>query len=187
MQPGVFVDYYEALQVSYSADLDTIHRIYRILAQRVHPDNRETGNSESFRALTEAYQTLGDAEKRAAYDVRYREARRVHWQVFDQSTAFQGAEAERRKREGVLSLLYRKRVLQPEQPAMNLRDFEDLLGVPKEHLEFPLWFLRESQSVQRGDSGRYSITLKGAAEAEAMMDRKEAVPAARIASASRVA
>src|SRR6185437_7658177 len=134
MQPGVFVDYYETLQVSHSADLDTIHRIYRILAQRFHPDNQETGNSETFRQLTEAYQALGDPEKRAAYDVRYREARRVHWQVFDQSTAFQGVDAERRKREGVLSLLYRKRVMQPEQPAMNLKELEDVLGVPKEHM-----------------------------------------------------
>lgn len=47
-----------------NADLDTIHRVYRILAQRFHPDNRETG-SETFRALNEACQILGDPEKRA--------------------------------------------------------------------------------------------------------------------------
>ena len=37
-------DYYEVLQVSPNADLDTIHRVYRLLAQRFHPDNRESGN-----------------------------------------------------------------------------------------------------------------------------------------------
>jgi DnaJ-class molecular chaperone len=37
-----FVDFYEVLQVSASAEPETIHRVYRLLAQRWHPDNRET-------------------------------------------------------------------------------------------------------------------------------------------------
>jgi curved DNA-binding protein len=188
MASSSFVDYYEALQVSYSADLDTIHRIYRILAQRYHPDHLETGNAELFRGLTEAYHVLGDAERRAAYDVAYRAARRVHWQVFDQSTSFQGVDAERRKREGVLSLLYRKRVMEPDQPYMTIKDMEDVLGIPREHLEFSLWFLREGQLVHRNDNGRLSITLKGAAEAENMVDRKsESTPFPMLSSATRVA
>jgi curved DNA-binding protein len=36
-------DYYEVLQVSTSADPDTITRVYRLLAQRFHPDNQKTG------------------------------------------------------------------------------------------------------------------------------------------------
>ena len=38
------LDYYDVLQVSPSAEPDTIHRVYRLLAQRFHPDNKETGN-----------------------------------------------------------------------------------------------------------------------------------------------
>ncbi len=86
MEPNYFVDYYEALQISPNADADTIHRIYRILAQRYHPDNQQTGNLELFRTLTEAYRALADPEKRAAYDVQHREARRLTWKIFDQST-----------------------------------------------------------------------------------------------------
>ncbi len=134
MQTSHFVDHYEALQVSHNADADTIHRIYRILAQRFHPDNQETGSGEMFRTLTEAYHVLADPERRAAYDVEHREARCLTWKIFDQSTSAQGVEAERRKREGVLSLLYRKRVSQPEQAAMGLKELEEILGVPKEHL-----------------------------------------------------
>jgi curved DNA-binding protein len=33
------VDYYEFLQISPNADVDTIHRVYRFLAARFHPDN----------------------------------------------------------------------------------------------------------------------------------------------------
>jgi DnaJ-class molecular chaperone len=51
-------DYYEVLQVSDSAEPETINRVYRIFAQRYHPDNRETGNETRFREITEAYQVL---------------------------------------------------------------------------------------------------------------------------------
>src|SRR5580692_11312769 len=100
MQPSAFIDFYEVLQISHNADSDTIHRIYRILAQRFHPDNRETGNEEMFRTLTEAFRVLSDPEKRAAYDVQHRESRCLNWKIFDQSTSALGVEAERRKRDG---------------------------------------------------------------------------------------
>ena len=48
-------DYYEVLQVSASAELETIHRVYRLLAQRFHPDNHDTGNPARFRLISEAY------------------------------------------------------------------------------------------------------------------------------------
>jgi curved DNA-binding protein len=49
------VDYYEVLQVSTSADQETIDRVYRLLAQRFHPDNQQTGDENRFRTLGEAY------------------------------------------------------------------------------------------------------------------------------------
>src|SRR5579871_3915344 len=64
-------DYYEILQISSKADPEMIHRVYRILAQRYHPDNAATGNDTAFRAITEAYSVLSDPEKRAAYDVNF--------------------------------------------------------------------------------------------------------------------
>lgn len=167
-----FLDHYETMQISPNADLDTIHRVYRILAQRVHPDNRETGSTEAFRVLTEAYHTLSDPEKRAAYDVEHRATRRLTWRIFDQTTSSSSVDAERRKRSGVLSLLYRKRSAQPDQPAMNLKEFEDLLGVPREHLEFTLWYLKEGQFVSRTDNGRFSITLKGVELAEVYAEKR---------------
>jgi curved DNA-binding protein len=161
-----FVDFYESLQISPNADPDTVHRVYRLMAQRFHPDHKDTGNAEMFRLISEAYHILSDPERRAAYDVQHREARRLTWRIFDQTNSAQGVASERRKREGVLSLLYRKRVNEPDQPAMTLREVEDLLGIPKEHLEFTLWYLKEGQFVQRADNARYAITLKGVDLAE---------------------
>jgi curved DNA-binding protein len=168
MQP--FVDHYETMQISPNADLDTIHRVYRILAQRFHPDNGETGNLELFRALTEAYHTLGDPERRAAFDTQHRSACRLTWKIFDQTTPAQGVETERRKRSGILSLLYRQRSAQAEQASMSIKEFEDLLGVPKEHLEFTLWYLKEGHYITRSDNGRFSITLKGVDLAESLSE-----------------
>ncbi|MGR9037200.1 MAG: DnaJ domain-containing protein, partial [Gammaproteobacteria bacterium] len=37
----VFVDYYEVLEISPNANSETIDRIFRYLAQRYHPDNRQ--------------------------------------------------------------------------------------------------------------------------------------------------
>lgn len=172
MPSGPFVDHYEILQISPNADPDTIHRVFRILAQRFHPDNLETGNAESFRKISDAYHVLADPERRAAFDVLHRETRRVTWKIFDQSNSIQGFESERRKRYGVLSLLYRQRLGDPAQPSLTLHDFEELLGVPKEHLEFSLWYLKEAQYVQRTDNGRHTITLKGVDLAEQIAERR---------------
>jgi len=186
MQSGAFVDYYESLQISPNADQETVHRVYRLLAQRFHPDHQETGNSEIFQQITEAYNALSEPERRAAYDVHHREARRLMWKIFDQSNAVQGFDSELRKRQGILSLLYRKRLMSPDQPNVTLKEFEDLLGVPKEHLEFSLWYLKEGQYILRSDNGRHSITIKGVDLAEEM-NQKRPEPLQLIEAAARVA
>jgi curved DNA-binding protein CbpA len=61
-------DYYEFLQISPHANLDTIHRVYRFLAARFHPDNPESGDPELFRNVRTAYEVLSDPKRRAEYD-----------------------------------------------------------------------------------------------------------------------
>ena len=73
MNQNQFVDYYEDLQVSPNADMETIERIYRLFAKRYHPDNSTSGDAEGFNIITEAYRLLSDPEKRAAYDAKYEE------------------------------------------------------------------------------------------------------------------
>ncbi|HRZ60634.1 MAG TPA: DnaJ C-terminal domain-containing protein [Rubrivivax sp.] len=64
-----FKDYYQTLGVARDASADDIKHAYRRLARKYHPDlNKEAGAEERFKEVGEAYEVLGDAEKRAAYD-----------------------------------------------------------------------------------------------------------------------
>jgi len=63
-------DYYEVLGVERDADKDTIKRAYRKLAMKFHPD-RNPGDEEAegkFKEAAEAYEVLGDEDKRHRYD-----------------------------------------------------------------------------------------------------------------------
>jgi len=60
-------DYYAILGVSRSASDAEIKKAYRKMAAKVHPD-KPTGDEAKFKELSEAYETLSDAEKRNMYD-----------------------------------------------------------------------------------------------------------------------
>lgn len=60
-------DYYEILGVSKTASADEIKRAYRKLAHQHHPD-KSGGDDTKFKELGEAYEVLGNTEKRAQYD-----------------------------------------------------------------------------------------------------------------------
>ncbi|HEY1726383.1 MAG TPA: DnaJ C-terminal domain-containing protein [Steroidobacteraceae bacterium] len=64
-----YKDYYSILGVERGATDEQIKKSYRRLARKYHPDvSKEANAEEKFKEVAEAYQTLKDADKRAAYD-----------------------------------------------------------------------------------------------------------------------
>ena len=64
-----YKDYYKALGVARDASAADIKKAYRKLAQKHHPDvSKDAGAEEKFKDIAEAYSTLKDTDKRAAYD-----------------------------------------------------------------------------------------------------------------------
>ncbi len=65
-----FKDYYKILGVNKTASDDDIKKAYRKLARQYHPDkNKEPGAETKFKDISEAYNVLGDKEKRNKYDM----------------------------------------------------------------------------------------------------------------------
>lgn len=89
--PINYKDYYQVLGVPKSAAEKDIKSAYRKLARKWHPDanpNNQKAAEEKFKEISEAYEVLGDAEKRRKYD-----ALGSDWQ-----RAAQQAEQQRRYR-----------------------------------------------------------------------------------------
>lgn len=154
-------DLYEVLQVSSTADAETIDRVFRHLAKRYHPDNAESGDAERFTQVMQAFELLSDPEQRARYDARRDQALQARWRVFDQGAATDDLAADRRVRVALLSILYTARRNDAEQPGLGIVDLERMLGCPAHHMKFHVWYLRENGLMQRLDNGLLAITSKG--------------------------
>ncbi|MGT2743459.1 molecular chaperone DnaJ [Streptococcus plurextorum] len=62
-------EFYDRLGVSKDASQDEIKKAYRKLSKKYHPDiNKEAGAEDKYKEVQEAYETLSDPQKRAAYD-----------------------------------------------------------------------------------------------------------------------
>jgi curved DNA-binding protein CbpA len=152
-------DYYEFLQISASAEADTIHRVYRFLAARFHPDNHDTGDAERFFLLKQAYEVLCNPERRAAYD-----ATRQAFQpepLSAQIDFMDNLEGELNRRLAFLTVLYFQRRTNPNKPEVSFRDIESRLGFPRDYLVFTAWYLRTKAYITRADNSEFTITAEG--------------------------
>jgi len=154
-------DYYEFLQISPNADAETIHRVYRFLAARLHPDNNETGHEENFRLLKTAYDVLSDPRTRAEYD-----AARAKNQALPEPLAatidfMDVMEGELNRRLAVLAVLYYRRRTNPTFPEVPLQEIEDRMGFPRDYLDFTLWYLQKKGYVTKADNAQYTLSVDG--------------------------
>jgi curved DNA-binding protein CbpA len=163
MAQSTDVDHYEILQISPNADAEMIHRAYRLLAQRFHPDNQETGDAARFRAITAAYHVLSSPEQRAQYDVLHHQQRRDRWRLVASGARIHSTfDLQHAVRLTVLEILYTRRQTEPERPSMFPVELAELVGVPREPLEVTMWFLLQKGLVQRTDNSHLTITTSGA-------------------------
>ena len=156
-----FVDHYEVLQLSPNATAETVERVYRILAKRYHPDNQDTGNADQFAEIHTAYELLANPVSRASYDAKYEQNRAMTWKIFKQDGADDGRADDQRLFRGILSLLYIARRRDPESGGLGPVTLETMLGCPRQHLEFPIWYLRQRGYVERLANGYMAITADG--------------------------
>ncbi len=162
MPAGEVPDYYELLQISPNAEAETIHRVYRLLAARYHPDNPHTGNMEMFVKLREAFEVLSHRERRAEYDEQLQSRHSKPLPVFELKDFIVGIEAEGNRRLGVLCLLYNRRRSQPDKPSLSVLELEALTGLPREHLEFTIWYLKDKNFLRRDDTtSDFTISSEG--------------------------
>ena len=156
-----FVDYYELMQISPNAELDTVQRVFRMLVARYHPDNPHTGDVNKFLLLKQAYETLSDAQKRANYDTQYSLRNVEPLPIFELREFTVGLEGEPNRRMGVLCLLYHRRRTNPEVPGLSILELEQMMGFPREHLMFTAWYLQEKQYVKTAGNSDLVITAEG--------------------------
>jgi len=154
-------DHYETMQISANAEPETVHRVYRLLAQRFHPDNKDTGDADRFRALHEAYSVLSVPEKRAQYDVHHQALRQERWRFAAATKGADDFELEQNLRCTILEILYARRRAEPGNPAFSPYELVQLTGQPREHLEFTIWYLNQKKFVTRDDQSRLTITAEG--------------------------
>ena len=105
---------------------------------------------------------LSDPTRRAKYDIAHQQRQQDRWRlVTDVNNAENDFDLEKLVRLTVLEVLYTRRRTDPAHPALYVLDLEELLGRPREHLEFTIWFLIQTNFVKRADDSRIAITAAG--------------------------
>lgn len=155
------IDYYELLQISPKAEPDTIHRVYRFLAARYHPDNPETGDPEQFLILQNAFKTLVDPELRAEYDIARQDSEVQSIPMSPSIDFMDGIQGEVNRRLALLSLLYRRRRISPQTPEASLAEAESQMGFPRDYLDFSIWYLKNKKYITVGDNSALALTALG--------------------------
>lgn len=176
------INYYDLLQVNRDAHATIIRYAYRFLAAMYHPDNTETGDAEKFRIITDAWRTLSDEGKRAAYDMSLG--------AKEQQSAPQGgggggqaaaggggikgfnrdnipkvqtgvAWNEVEFRLAMLQILLSARKKRPQTGGASAKMMMDILGTEDmAEMEFNIWYLREKGLIEMGER-LFMISVKG--------------------------
>jgi curved DNA-binding protein len=154
-------NYYEFLQISPNAEPETIHRVYKFLAARLHPDNPETGDANKFFLLKQAYDVLSHPGRRTKYDAGCEKDAPQQDPLSNSIDFMDQIDGELNRRLAVLALLYIKRRTNPGRPEVSLGEVEARMGFPRDYLEFTMWYLQRKAYITRADNAAYTLTAEG--------------------------
>lgn len=183
--PKKEIDLYELLQVDRDAHPTIIRYAYRFLAAMYHPDNSETGDAEKFRIITEAWRTLSDEGKRAAYDMSLgAKEQKAAAAAAASGQSAPGAHAgggssgfgkdsmpkipktglsfnEIELRLAILQILLAARKRKPQTGGATAKIIMDILAIDNvQEVEFAIWYLREKGYIEMGDR-MFMISVNG--------------------------
>jgi hypothetical protein len=154
-------DYYEFLQISPNAEPSTIHRVYKFLAARFHPDNPESGDAEKFALLKEAFDVLSDPARRTQYDADRDREEVEAIPIPDTMDFLDSIDGELNRRLAVLAVLYKRRRTNAAKPEVSLGEIEALMNFPRDYLDFTVWYLLKKGYITRGDNSAIALTAEG--------------------------
>ena len=153
------IDFYDLLQISPNAEVETIHRVYHFLAARYHPDNQKSGDSGIFQMLKTAHDVLSDPARRVEYDAMRKQG---ETKPLSASVDFlDNLDGELNRRMAVLVVLYYQRRKSPHTPELSLKEIEVRMGFPRDYLDFTLWYLNKKNFITRADNAQYEMTVEG--------------------------
>jgi curved DNA-binding protein CbpA len=173
LEDSMFTDYYEILEISPNANSETIDRVFRYLAMRYHPDNRESGDRLRFSEIMEAHSTLKDPVKRAQYDIQHKDHSGFCTKLAEEASNTKGIERDIVIQDKLLSLLYVKLRQNINDPGIGEFELERLSDCPRAHLEFHLWYLKAKGWVRRQENGTLALTVEGVDRANPEQRRRE--------------
>jgi len=171
-EDDLLADHYETLRVSPKADEETIERVYHILADRFHPDNPATGDSDTYLRVKEAYETLSSPARRDEYNAMRKVSGGAARFRLRAREFFDGVRGEQNRRLAILCLLYRQRIGAFESPGSTILELEQLTGCTREELNSALWYLCEKKWVKYGEFTQYAITADGFDVVESKLEER---------------
>lgn len=154
-------DPYEILQLHPKAHPLLVMRAFRVLAAMYHPDNKQTGERETFEKIVAAYRLLSDPVRRAAHDRALGRPDSPAAAPDYAAEERRGAPDEQRLRLLILTTLYNARRSSLSTPGLPLRVLVDMTDSELDDVQFSLWYLRGKKLVEVGDNDAMAITVAG--------------------------
>lgn len=184
MENSPFVDYYEFLMISRQADRAMVEWAVRLMLARYGKKNDQQADEAKYNLVKEAYRTLADPKRRAAYD-KEREERlppeqpaaaggaaslpeRAEGEPLDPAdvrveltATLTDVRLQRRIRQGIMSALYDVITTRPRNPELGRAEIARAIGITIDEMEFGIWYCREQGILRTTAQGLYAISTKG--------------------------